>query len=217
MGAERGLQGVLEVVTVCTGMFQQNCHLLYEPKSRECFVIDPGEGVDEIEEAIRAEGLRPLAITNTHAHLDHVAGVAELKKRTGLPFHLHPDEFFLLDILAEHSAYFGMRAPERPTVDFELAQGQVLELGGVKIDCLLVPGHTPGSICFVGGGQAVVGDVLFAGSIGRTDLPGGTPGLLEKNIKKTLYPLPDATRVHSGHGPETTIGREARSNPFVRR
>lgn len=212
-----GETGQLEVVPVCTGVFQQNCQLLFEPSSREALVIDPGEGVAEIEGVIARLGLKPLAITNTHSHLDHVAGVAEYRRRSDLAFHLHPAERPILEAAPDHCRLYGLPPIEVPAVDHDLAEGQVFTLGGVEVKCLLAPGHTPGSICFYGGGQVVVGDVLFAGSIGRTDLPGGEPDKLPRSIREVLYTLPDDTRVHSGHGPVTTIGHEARTNPFVRR
>lgn len=210
-------KATLEVIPVCTGVFQQNCQLLFEPESRETLVIDPGEGVAEIEAVIGRHGLKPLAITNTHAHLDHVAGVAEYKRRSGLEFHLHPDEKFILESAPDHCRAYGLPPVEVPEVDHDLVPGQTFELGGVTITCLHAPGHTPGSICFYGGGRVVVGDVLFAGSIGRTDLPGGDPPKLPESIRNVLYALPDETTVHSGHGPVTTIGHEAATNPFVRR
>ena len=203
------------VRTVCTGAFQENCYLVADPVSREALVIDPGEGVDEIAAVIEKEHFKPLAVTNTHAHIDHIAGVAGIKKRFGIPFWLHRDDAFWLEAAPESAAMFGLRFGEIPTVDRWLEPGETISCGSLRFSVHLAPGHTPGHLCFIGEGAAFVGDVLFPGSIGRTDLPGGDYGTLIRSIRRELMPLPDATVVYAGHMQPTTMGEEKRTNPFL--
>lgn len=205
----------MRVLTLCTGAFQENCYVVADPKTREALIIDPGEGADAIARAIDAEDLKPLAIANTHAHLDHIAGVAALKERYGIPFWLHPDDAFWVEAAPEQAAMFGIRFGRVPTVDRWLAAGETLACGSLRFEVRHAPGHTPGHLCFVGGGAAFVGDVLFPGSIGRTDLPGGDYATLIASIRRELLTLPDATIVYAGHMEPTTIGEERRSNPFL--
>jgi glyoxylase-like metal-dependent hydrolase (beta-lactamase superfamily II) len=203
------------VRTVCTGAFQENCYLVADPKTLETLVIDPGEGVEEIEAAIARDHLKPIAITNTHAHIDHIHGVAALKKRFRIPFALHPDDAFWLEAAPEAARAFGIRFGEIPAVDRWLAPGAELACGNLRFQVRHAPGHTPGHLCFVGQGAAFVGDVLFPGSIGRTDLPGGDYATLIASIRRELMTLPDETVVYAGHMEPTTVGRERETNPFV--
>ena len=203
------------VRAVCTGTFQENCYLVADPRSREAIVIDPGEGVDEIVAAIRTEHLKPLAIANTHAHIDHIAGICALQERFPIPFWLHRDDAFWLEAAPEAAAMFGMTFGRIPTVDRWLEAGETIPCGSLRFLVRLAPGHTPGHLCFVGEGAAFVGDVLFPGSIGRTDLPGGDYGTLIRSIRRELLTLPDGTVVYAGHMQPTTIGEERRTNPFI--
>ena len=203
------------VRTACTGSFQENCYLVADPKTREALVIDPGEGVEEIEAVIARDHLKPVAIANTHAHIDHIHGVAALKKRFRIPFALHPDDAFWLAAAPEAAQSFGIRFGEIPTVDRWLQSGDELACGALRFQVRLAPGHTPGHLCFVGHGAAFVGDVLFPGSIGRTDLPGGDYATLIASIRRELLTLPDETVVYAGHMAPTTIGQERKTNPFI--
>ena len=209
----------LDVFTV--GPIQANCVLLGDTDAGEVVVIDPGEEAEKIVDRVRASGLRPTMILHTHGHLDHVGGTAELLRLLGgkLPIGLHPDEIDLYRNAPMQAQMFGLEVEAPPEPGLMLRHGDTVSVGSVDLEVRHTPGHSPGGVCFVvlgdGGPLAVVGDVLFAGSIGRTDLMGGSFPVLEGSIREQLYTLPDETRVICGHGPDTTIGRERASNPFV--
>jgi glyoxylase-like metal-dependent hydrolase (beta-lactamase superfamily II) len=173
-------------------------------------------------ERIEASGLAPTMVLHTHGHLDHAGGTADLMRRLppGLPVGLHREELDLYRNIAMQGRMFGLETETPPEPDLWLEHGLEIELGRLRLEVRHTPGHSPGGVCFVVHGApepaAVVGDVLFAGSIGRTDLFGGSFPILERSIREQLYTLPDDTRVVCGHGPDTTIGREKRTNPFVR-
>jgi glyoxylase-like metal-dependent hydrolase (beta-lactamase superfamily II) len=206
----------LGTVMVTTGGFAENCWLLWDEESREAVVVDPGEGSEEILAAIASRHLVVADIWLTHAHIDHVLGVTALREATGAPVWLHPGDRRWYDMLPEQGRFFGMTglAPLAPP-DCELAEGDVVTVGPHRFTVRHVPGHAPGHVAFLGDGLVVSGDVLFLDSIGRTDLAGGDHPALLRSITDVLLPLPDATRVLPGHGPETTIGRERRLNPFI--
>lgn len=201
------------------GPIQANCVVLGDTEAGELVVIDPGEEAERIVERVQASGLRPTMILHTHGHLDHVGGTADLHRLLGggLPIGLHPDDLELYRNAPLQARMFGLEVEAPPDPDVSLEHGQRLEIGGLVLEVRHTPGHSPGGVCFVVDGRAlaIVGDVLFAGSIGRTDLMGGSFPVLERSIREQLYTLPDDTRVVCGHGPETTIGRERASNPFV--
>jgi glyoxylase-like metal-dependent hydrolase (beta-lactamase superfamily II) len=204
------------------GPIQANCVLLGDPAAGVLAVIDPGEEAPRIVERIERSGLEPILILHTHGHLDHAGATAELAKLlgSGVPVGLHRDELDLYRSLAMQGRMFGLEAATPPAPTLWLAHGDRLSLGNLALEVRHTPGHSPGGVCFVAHGApeptVIVGDVLFAGSIGRTDLFGGSFPILERSIREQLYTLPDETRVVCGHGPDTTIGREKRSNPFVR-
>ena len=203
------------------GPIQANCVLLGDADAGELVVIDPGEEGALIAERVRASGLRPTMILHTHGHIDHVGGTAETHRLLGgaLPVGLHPDEIELYRNAPLQAQMFGIEVDAPPEPDLMLRHGDTLSIGTLKLEVRHTPGHSPGGVCFVVSGAeralVVVGDVLFAGSIGRTDLMGGSFPVLEGSIREQLYVLPDETTVICGHGPETTIGRERASNPFV--
>lgn len=205
-----------EVVCLTNGGFAENCYLLADPDRREAVVIDPGEEAPLFLARLAHERWTPTAIWLTHAHLDHVAGVAEVAASTRVPVLLHPADRALYDGVPRQAAMFGLSMEAPPPPDGELAEGQMLKVGGLEFAVLHTPGHSPGGVTIHGHGLAFTGDALFAGSIGRTDLPGGDAETLVASIRKKLYRLPNDTVVYSGHGPETTIGAEKRGNPFVR-
>jgi glyoxylase-like metal-dependent hydrolase (beta-lactamase superfamily II) len=207
---------VPEVACLTNGVFAENTYLVADPDSREAVIIDPGEEADLILARLAHERWTPRAVWLTHAHLDHVAGVARVKEETGVPVLLHPLDRRLYDAAPKQAAMFGLSCDAPPAPDAELADGQRVSVGACTFEVLHTPGHSPGSVTFAGHGLAFTGDALFAGSIGRTDLPGGDMETLARSIRQRLYTLPDDTVVWSGHGPETTIGREKRTNPFVR-
>ena len=205
----------MKVVAIPNGQFVENCYLVIDAAAGECAVIDPGEEAGLIAHQIAAAGVKPVAIWLTHAHIDHVLGVPRLKADTGAPVYLHPGDRLLYDHVPEQASAFGMRATPLPPPDRGLAHGDLLRVGGLEFHVRHAPGHSPGSVVFEGHGVAFAGDVLFQGSIGRTDLPGGDFETLLKSIERELLTLPDSTIVYSGHGPETTVGRERRANPFL--
>jgi len=208
----------VKTVPIPNGMFAENCFLVIDEQTHQCAIVDPGQEAGLILRKIEQAGAQPVAIWLTHAHVDHVLGVAEVARQTGAIVWLHPADRPLYDGVAEQAAWFGLAPPaQQPAPDRDLVAGEQLKAGGLSFDVRHAPGHSPGSVCFVGHGVVFTGDVLFAGSIGRTDLPGGDYETLIASIERELLPLPDDTIVYSGHGPETTIGRERQTNPFLNR
>lgn len=174
--------------------------------------------ITEFISFIDKQGLVPKGIINTHAHLDHIFGVNAIKNKYGIPFGIHSLEKPVLSRGVETAAMFGMKLTELPVADHYIPHGQALALGEDTVEVLLTPGHSPGSISFyhAAGNWVLSGDVLFNGSIGRTDLPGGDFDTLIASIRTHLFTLPDHTKVLSGHGPATTVGHEKKYNPFLR-
>lgn len=201
---------------ITTGGFVQNCWLLWDQASREAVVVDPGEGSDTILAEIQRLELRVVAIWLTHAHIDHVLGVTAIREATGAPVWLHPADRRWYDALPEQGRFFGMTGlgPLAPP-EHELMDNQELGFGPWRFLVRHAPGHAPGHVAFLGHGLAVAGDLLFVDSIGRTDLAGGDHATLLDSIRWVLMALPDETVVLPGHGPETTVGRERRLNPFL--
>jgi len=205
----------VKIVQIPNGQFVENCYLVTDEASRECVVIDPGEEAGLILRRITEAGVRPVAIWVTHAHLDHVMGVPRLSRETGAPIYLHPADRELYDHVIQQGLAFGIRVESLPPPDREFVPGETVRVGTVGFTVRHAPGHSPGSVCLVGDGVVFTGDVLFAGSIGRTDLPGADFDTLIRSIERELLVLPDSTMVYSGHGPETTVGRERGTNPFL--
>lgn len=203
------------VERVEVGAFAENCYVVGCEETRDGVVIDPGDEIDRIIETITSLQLNVRLILLTHAHLDHVKEVKAFNKGFGVPVLMHQDDRFLLDNLLVQAASFGMTTSGIPTIDRYLEEGEVIGVGSLSFEVLHTPGHSPGSISFVTEKSVFVGDVLFAGSIGRTDLPGGDLETLLASIKLKLLTMDDATRVYPGHGPATTIGQERQFNPFL--
>jgi len=203
------------VICLTNGVYQENCYILADPETGDAVIIDPGEDSDLFLRRVETEAFTLRAVWLTHAHLDHILGVKDVIERSGAPLYMHPADRPLYDGIAEQGAWLGVQAPQPPPPDHDLAHGDALRLGGLELEVRHVPGHSPGSVAFVGHGVAIVGDAIFAGSVGRVDLPGGDGGTLLASIRDQLMTLPDETIVYSGHGPETTIGAERRANPFV--
>jgi len=198
------------------GPIGANCYIFGDEATRDVFVIDPGDEPERILEALRRLGARPQALVNTHGHFDHIQGVDAVRRATGAPFWIHEAEREILDHgPARAKMLFGLDLPPSPTPDRWLVDGDRLQVGGLALTVRHTPGHSPGGVCLLGDGLAFVGDTLFAGSIGRTDLPGADMATLFASIARVLLPLPDDTICFPGHGPETTIGEEKRSNPFL--
>ncbi len=205
----------MKVVTIPNGQFVENCYVVIDEAAGECAVIDPGEAAGLILHKLQATGARATAIWLTHGHLDHVLGVPRLKEETGAPVWLHPADRPLYDRVREQAQWFGLDADPLPPPDREYTGGDAVRVGAIELTVRHTPGHSPGSVCLVGSGVVFGGDVLFAGSIGRSDLPGGDHDTLIQSIERELLVLPDETIVYSGHGPETTVGHERRTNPFL--
>jgi glyoxylase-like metal-dependent hydrolase (beta-lactamase superfamily II) len=204
-----------EVDCLTVGPFQENTFFVRAPGSRDVVIIDPGEEAARLMALIESHNWKPVAIINTHAHLDHVGAVVPLQEHYQIPFYLHENEQPVLEAAPEAARLYGVRVPDIPKVDQHLPEGEMLELAGLKFQVLFTPGHTPGHVAFVLDDRVIAGDVLFNGSIGRTDLPGGHTETLLLSIRDKLLPLPDEFIVHCGHGPDTTIGLERASNPFL--
>ena len=208
----------VDIRTFTLGPFQTNCYVV-TAGSDACWLVDASFEPAPMVRYVREKGLRPEALILTHAHVDHIAGVAEVRSAfPGVPVWVHSAEAaWLNDPVLNLSAMMGMSVTA-PGPDRLLAEGEWLELGGVKWLVLHTPGHSPGGITLwcEAEGVALVGDSLFAGSVGRTDFPGSDPALLAASIRGKLYALPESTKVLPGHGPATTVGREKRSNPYVR-
>jgi hydroxyacylglutathione hydrolase len=204
------------VVSLTNGAFAENCYLVADPATAEAVIVDPGEEAALFLARLEHERWTLRAIWLTHAHVDHVAGVAAVRAATGAPVWLHPLDRPLYDRAADQARALGLRMAPPPPPDRAFAEGEPVGVGGLRFDVLHTPGHSPGGVSFAGHGVALVGDLLFAGSVGRTDLPGGDTDTLLASIRGKLYALPDDTVVYAGHGPATTIGDEKRGNPFVR-
>jgi glyoxylase-like metal-dependent hydrolase (beta-lactamase superfamily II) len=198
-----------------TGPLQVNCYLIGCEKTRLAAVVDPGGDAEAILRLLKKHQLQLQLVFNTHGHFDHVGGNHRLIEATGADLLIHRADAPLLKLAAIQAANFGLSAELSPAPQRELLGGERIRLGELEIAVLHTPGHTPGGICLYVEDQVIVGDTLFADSIGRTDLPGGDYPTLIHSIREQLLVLPDATVAHPGHGPATTIGREKLSNPFL--
>lgn len=208
----------MQAIVVPVTAFQQNCSILWDEHTKRAAVVDPGGDLDRVLDAVAARGLSLESILLTHAHVDHAAAAAELATLKSIPIEgPHPGDRFWIEALPESARKYGFPPARSFEPDRWLAQGDTVTVGGESLEVLHCPGHTPGHVVFVHQGLrfAVVGDVLFSGSIGRTDFPGGDQAALVRSIRETLFPLGDEIRFVPGHGPMSTFGQERRTNPFV--
>jgi len=202
------------------GMLQTNCYLLGAPETKQAVVIDPGGDGERIIKRIEGLNLSLVAILNTHGHFDHILDAWTLRDRLGGKIYMNPkDEPLLHDRMVGMGAFFGSGSqPPKGDIDLPLEEGDALSFGSISLKVMATPGHTPGhvSLYLADANIIFVGDTLFAGSIGRTDFPGGSFDALIRSVREKIFPLPGETMVYPGHGPETTVDRERRTNPFFR-
>lgn len=199
------------------GWLQCNCSILGDPETHEALVLDPGDEVERVLDVLRRHSLNVKAIVSTHAHIDHVGGLQKLQQAIGAPVLMHGDDLELYKHLDEQAAWLGVPPPPQARVDQLLREGDTVHWGSFSAGVLHTPGHTPGSVSLYLPKQVALfaGDTLFAGSIGRTDLWGGSMPDILRSIHSKLLVLPEQTMVYPGHGPTTTIGEERQSNPFL--
>ena len=217
-------QGFLHI-TIPVGMLQCNCSIIGDPVTREALVVDPGDEVSRILDLLGRHKLTVKAIVSTHAHIDHVGGLSKLHKYTGAPVMMHREDLPLYQAMDVQAAFLGVMPPEITDVHQLLTDGDALQWGSLELKVIHTPGHTPGSVSLympaeagkikLAAPQLFAGDTLFAGSIGRTDLWGGSMEEILDSLRGKLMALPDETVVHPGHGPTTYIGEERQSNPFI--
>jgi glyoxylase-like metal-dependent hydrolase (beta-lactamase superfamily II) len=201
------------------GPLQCNCSVIGDEQTHEAMVIDPGDQIDDILRILQEAKLTLKQIVVTHGHIDHVGGAMKLKAATGAPILMNQKDEALLKMLDVQAAWIGMKPPGVVQVDEPVGEGRVLQVGGISSTVIYTPGHTEGSIClyFPEQKMLIAGDTLFAGSIGRTDLPGGSYEKIIRSLHNQLLQLPDETQVVPGHGPLTSIGEERESNPFLQK
>ncbi len=204
----------MSVQTIVVGPMQENSYLVIDDESRRSVLVDPGDEGDRLVSIVRESGVTLEAIWLTHAHVDHVGGIAAVKRAFDVPVYVHPSDRPLYDSAVKHGAMFGLAVEAPPPPDRMLADGDVLRVGSMAFDVMHTPGHAPGHVVLHGHGLAFVGDCLFAGSIGRTDLPLSHAPDLAHSLE-LIAALPPETVVYPGHGPATTIARERRTNPFL--
>lgn len=208
---------MLERYTVPVGPLACNCSILADTTTAEAVVVDPGAQIELLIQRIEQRDWKLTAILITHAHIDHIGGAAEMRRRTGAPVWFNPRDRALAAMLEEQAMWIGVPPPPQVPLDSELTREAKLMLGGYRLQVLETPGHTEGSVCLYLPEEKLLlaGDTLFAGSIGRTDLPGGDTTSILDSLRGTLMALPDDIKVIPGHGPFTTIGQERQTNPFL--
>jgi glyoxylase-like metal-dependent hydrolase (beta-lactamase superfamily II) len=203
------------------GPLQCNCSVIGDESTHEAMVIDPGDDIEDVLTLIQKHNLQVKQIVITHAHIDHVGGAMKLRAATGAPILLNQNDYALLKMLDAQAAWIGMPAPGKVEIDRSIGDGDKLTAGSLQAHVIETPGHTEGSICLFFPGEnkdehkLIAGDTLFAGSIGRTDLPGGSTEKIMRSLHNLVGSLPDNTLVIPGHGPLTTIGEEKETNPFL--
>ncbi|MBC8359256.1 MAG: MBL fold metallo-hydrolase [Candidatus Aminicenantes bacterium] len=197
------------------GALETNCYLVYCTETLECAVVDPGAEAERIFKVIAEKNLKPSLLLNTHGHVDHIGANKDIKERFGVPLYIHSADSPMLEVVhqTEMAAFLG--AKDSPPADYFFKDGDKLKIGKSFLQVIHTPGHSPGSVSFLGNGFLLSGDTLFYGGVGRTDLPGGSWQELESSIKNRILTMPDEMLVLTGHGPSTTVGQEKRSNPFI--
>lgn len=206
----------MELITLPVGPLQANCYVFWK-RPEAAVVVDPGDEAERIGRRLDDRGIRPRLLLNTHGHFDHIGAVEPLKKRYGAPYRVHRDELAIMSMVPPGSRLWGILMPVPPVPDGFVEPGERFDVGGLSVEAVHTPGHTPGSTCFhVPEAKCVfTGDTLFLGSVGRSDFPGGDGDRLLRSIRERLLSLPPETIVYPGHGPPSTVGDEAEQNPFL--
>jgi hydroxyacylglutathione hydrolase len=205
----------VKISQLTVGPFEENCYLVVDEATRHGVLVDPGDEANRIVRMVRESGAELEAIWLTHAHIDHIGAVAAVKREWDVPVYLHAADAPLYAAGARQASYYGLDFEQPGPPDRTLTDGDRVRVGGLEFEVLHAPGHSPGLVVFHGNGVVLAGDLLFAGSIGRTDLPLSNPADMEASLARVMRHLPDEMVVHPGHGPATSIGRERASNPFV--
>ena len=200
---------------IVVGSLETNCYVVYCQDSLECAVVDPGAEADRIFQLIARKSLKPALILNTHGHIDHIGANKDIKEKFNIPLYIHSADSAMLGNIkqSEMAAFLGVT--DSPSPDHLLNDGDKIKIGKSFLRVIHTPGHSPGSVCFLGDGFLLSGDTLFLGGVGRTDLPGGSWKDIESSIKNKILTMPDEMIVLPGHGPFTTVGQEKRANPFI--
>jgi len=200
---------------VIVGAIETNCYIVYDEETKECAVIDPGAEAEKIIRLIHKKEHKPIMIINTHGHVDHVGANKDLIDEYGVPLLIHSADSPMLDKVEQMELSFFLGAKNSPPADKFLVEGEKVDIGSIQLEIIHTPGHSPGSVSLLGNGVLFSGDTLFWGGVGRTDLPGGSWNELVRSIKEKILTLPKETLVLPGHGPQTTVDQEKRSNPFI--
>lgn len=206
----------MEFDSVIVGALETNCYLVYCTESLECAIVDPGAEAQKIFHLITKKSLNPVVLLNTHGHIDHIGANKDIKERFNIPLCIHALDKSMLENVQQLELSFFLGAKESPSPDKYLEDGDMVKLGKSSLQVIHTPGHSPGSVSFLGDGFILSGDTLFYGGVGRADLPGGSWDELERSIKNKILTLPDETIVLPGHGPATSVGQERNLNPFIK-
>ena len=202
------------VTPLVTGPFQENCYIVTDEATGATAIVDPGSDGDAIIAEVEGKGGKVAAIWITHAHVDHIGAIAAVKRRWDVPVHMHPLDASLFRVADRQAEMYGIPFEQPPSPDVDFADEQALQLGDLTLAVFRAPGHSPGHVIIHGAGHAFVGDCLFSGSVGRTDLPFSNAAQLEASLER-IAALPPETIIHPGHGESSTIGEERATNPFL--
>jgi len=201
--------------TLIVGPLETNCYLVYCQETLECAVVDPGAEAIRIFQLIAGKGLKPAVMLNTHGHVDHIGANKDIKEKFNIPLYIHSADSSLLEEVQQSEIGIFLGARDSPSPDHFLNDGDKIKIGKSFLRVIHTPGHSPGSVSFLGDGFLLSGDTLFSGGVGRTDLPGGSWKEMENSIKNKILTMPDEMIILPGHGPSTTVGKEKSSNPFI--
>lgn len=206
---------ILNIKKITAGPFQENGYIVHEADSKNCFIIDPGDSPQAYINKIEENNLNPIAILNTHGHIDHIHAIQPIKEHFEIPFYIHKNEKMIIDHYPTGCLMYGMLPNKKPKADHWISNEKEVKIAEYDIKILYTPGHSPGGLCYLINGDIFTGDTLFKGSIGRTDFPGGDYNTIMNSLKLLIDNVPGETRVHSGHGFSTTITEEINTNPFL--